>query len=461
MAKQNVIIFFTDDERFDTIAALGNKEISTPNIDKLVEEGTSFCRAHIPGGTVGAVCMPSRAMINTGRTLFHLKNSGSEIPDEHALMGETFKNAGYECFGIGKWHNGKKAYSRSFTGGGEIFFGGMNDHWNVPVFHYDPEGKYDQKLRETNNWYTSNKVSIRHGDHVHAGKHSSELFADCAIDCIKNRDTSKPFYMYLAFMAPHDPRTMPDEFRDMYDPDKITLPENYMEQHPFLYGVEEIRDEILAAYPRNEKEIRRHIAEYYGMISHLDHELGRVVEQLKAQGDYENTTIVFAGDNGLALGQHGLMGKQSCYEHSVRVPLIFKGAGIPKNKKCQSYAYLLDVFPTLCDLMDFEIPDSVEGKSLVPAIKEDKVIRDELYLAYGKLVRAVKNERYKLIEYRNEGVRQSQLFDLENDPHELNNLIDDPSKKEIIDELRARLLKLADEWGDKDNEIGKDFWKLF
>lgn len=129
--KTNIVFFFTDDQNFNTINALNNKEVITPSMDRLVKEGVSFTRAHIPCGTCGAVCMPSRAMLNTGRTLFHLDREGQEIPEEHTLIGEMLQSAGYRTFGTGKWHNGTRAYARSFSDGAEIFFGGMDDHWNV------------------------------------------------------------------------------------------------------------------------------------------------------------------------------------------------------------------------------------------------------------------------------------------------------------------------------------------
>ena len=174
--RPNVLFFLTDDQRFDTIAALGNKEIFTPNLDELVRNGTAFTQAHIPGGSVGAVCMPSRAMLNTGRTLYHIEKNGSNIPKEHALMGETFRKAGYCTFGTGKWHNGTSSYARSFTDGGEIFFSGMWDHWNVPVCNFDPTGEYANKSKVIVDHTHNNKVKYRNCDHMHFGKHSSELF---------------------------------------------------------------------------------------------------------------------------------------------------------------------------------------------------------------------------------------------------------------------------------------------
>lgn len=458
MKNPNILFFLTDDQRFDTIHALGNAEISTPNIDSLVLQGTTFTHAHIPGGTVAAVCMPSRAMLNCGKTLFNIEDSGSFVPENHALLGETLKENGYQTFGIGKWHQGKRAFSRSFTGGGEIFFGGMSDHWNVPVYNFDPSGEYSSCLKIVKNPDFSNKVFERHCDHVHSGQHSSKIFVDCAIDCIKTREKEKPFYVYLSFLAPHDPRTMPDKFKEMYDPEKISLPENFMKEYPFKFGAEEIRCEKLVAYPRDEAEIRQNIADYYGMISHLDDELGRVIQTLKDEGEYENTIIVFAGDNGLALGQHALMGKHTCYDNSVRVPLIFSGCNIPENKRTAEFAYLSDIFPTLCEMIDCEIPKSVDGTSLVANIINDEKLRDTLYFGYADVTRGVRNRKYKLIEYRHKGMEKTQLFDMKKDPWEINNIIKDPSKKEIVEELSKELIKYSKEWHDNTHPIGKNFW---
>ncbi|WP_168122045.1 sulfatase-like hydrolase/transferase [Paenibacillus sp. HB172176] len=460
--KKNILFFFTDDQRFDTIAALGNSAIHTPNMDELVRRGVSFTQAHIPGGTVGAVCMPSRAMLHTGRTLFHLERDGSVIPEEHALMGETFREAGYRTFGTGKWHNGPEAFNRSFEEGDEIFFGGMADHWNVPANHYDPSGAYPNRRRIIDNPFYERHISRENiCDHIHPGKHSSELFSDCAISWLEQADPAdaRPFFLYLAFMAPHDPRSMPERFKAMYDPDQIELPDNFLAEHPFDFGVSGIRDEVLAAQPRKQEEMKEHLAEYYGMISHLDHELGKVVDCLKRRGVYEDTIIVFAGDNGLALGQHGLMGKQSSYEHSVRVPLLFSGLGLPANERRNQYVYLLDIFPTLCELSEIDIPSSVEGISLLQAMSDpDAPTRDELYLAYGDCVRAVKNDRYKLIEYSTASMQATQLFDLNGDPSEKANLADNEEHKPLLHHLRTRLQFHREASGDDRHPVGQAFW---
>lgn len=455
----NILFLFADDQRFDTIAALGNEDIHTPHIDELVRSGTSFTHAHIPGGTCGAVCMPSRAMLHSGKTLFHLEKHGASIPSGHVLLGEVLQQAGYRTFGTGKWHNGTSSYARSFTDGGEIFFGGMADHWNVPACSYDPTGKYDKKAKQIRCAFVNNKVTVNICDHIHPGKHSTELFCRSAADWLDQYREDDPFFMYISFMAPHDPRSMPDRFLNMYDPEKIRLPANYMEEHPFHYGEQRERDELLAAYPRTENEIRRHIREYYGMISHLDDEIGNVLDALKRSGKYEETIIVFAADNGLALGQHGLMGKQNNYEHSVRVPLILTGPGIPTNEIRDSYVYLLDIFPTLCDMIGIDIPETVEGISFMPSIHHPGIpARETLYFAFTDKIRAVKDRKYKLIEYRYGGSEWTQLFDLEEDPMEMNNLFGRQEYSSVIMDLRNKLLEYKEAWGDEAHPVGRNYW---
>lgn len=455
--RPNILFFFTDDQRFDTIRALGNEHIVTPNMDVLVQQGTAFRNAYIMGGSCPAVCMPSRAMLMSGRTLFHLEGEGQSIPTEHVMLAEVLQQAGYETFGTGKWHNGSDTYARSFTRGAEIFFGGMEDHWNVPACSFDPTGRYELRCPVTRDPFYSNEIRYRQCDHITPGKHSSELFCEAAIDFLRNYDSEAPFFAYISFMAPHDPRTMPREYRDIYDPDGIPLPPNFMPEHPFDNGELCVRDEKLAPWPRTPEEIRRHIAEYYAMITHADAQIGRVLEMLEEVGQAENTIIVFSGDNGLAVGQHGLMGKQNMYDHSLHVPLIMSGPGIPRGEERDAFCYLLDIYPTLCELIGVPIPDSVEGKSLVPAIRGGDKIRDNLFFAYRDVQRSVRDERYKLIEYVVKGEQTTQLFDLQADPWELHNLVDDAVYSRHLQRLRAELVR----WRDELDDDKETFWRCY
>jgi len=439
--RPNILFFFTDDQRFDTIQALGCTDIATPNLDGLVARGTSFRNAYIMGGTCGAVCMPSRAMLMTGRTLFHLDDRGQTIPEDHVMLPEALRQDGYSTFGTGKWHNSPAAYARCFTDGGMVFFGGMDDHWNVAACDFDPDGEYPQEARRRRK-----------------GTHSSELFSDEAVRFLSEHQGDAPFFMYVAYMAPHDPRTMPRKYLDMYDPAEIPLPENFLPEHPFDNGELAVRDEKLAAFPREPDEIRQHLAEYYAMITHADAEMGRVLDALRESGHSEDTIVVFAGDNGLALGRHGLMGKQNMYEHSVHVPLVMSGPGIPEGEERPARCYLLDIYPTLCEMSGTPIPDSVEGKSLVPVLEDPALVgRETLLFAYRDLQRSVSDGRHKLIEYVVDGVRTTQLFDLQADPLEMHDLAGDRARSGQVEEFRGKLRV----WRDELDDWGDAFWEGF
>ena len=461
--KPNILLILTDDQRFNTIHALGNPEIQTPNLDRLAAEGAAFTHAHIPGGTSGAVCMPSRAMLHSGVTLFHLYEAGSAIPREHTTLGQCFREQGYTTIGIGKWHNGTESYARSFTDGDNIFFGGMWDHWNVPVCSFHPDGRYENKIQVIPNFQHANHPMELIAERIRPGVHSTELLTESALSFLRQeQDREQPFLLSLAYLAPHDPRSMPERFRNMYDPEKLQLPPNFTEEHPFPIGINasigEDRDENLAAHPRSGQEVRRHIADYYAMISHLDENIGKLLDCLEETGQRENTIVVFTGDNGLSVGCHGLMGKQSLYEDSIRVPLILSGPGIPKGERRDDYVYLLDIYPTLCDLAGLPAPASVEGQSFRPALEGRGQARADLYFAYTHLIRGVKDRRRKLLCYRLHP-EENQLFDLEADPWEMHNLYGDPACAAVRQRLEKRLLEYKAQWETPSSPFTRQFWQ--
>lgn len=454
--KPNILFLFADDQRAGTIHTLGNNEIMTPNIDKLAESGICFTNTYIMGGSSAAVCSPSRAMLMTGRHLYGIEKKGWESPilENTISMPETFKNAGYETFGTGKQHNGKEVFARGFTAGEEIMFGGMSDHWNVPVYHFDSTGKYDKRSPYIKEPGKNNKVEYRYNcDHIHQGKHSSDLFAEATIDFIEQHDSSKPFFAYVAFTAPHDPRSMPDEYLHMYDTSNIAIPSNFLPEHPWDFGEFKIRDEVLVGFPRTKTDVKVHLRDYYAMISHMDHQIGKIIEALKKSGDFDNTIIVFTADNGLALGQHGMFGKQNLYEHSIHVPFVITGTGIPENIKNEGLCYLYDVFPTLCDIVDIEIPETVQGESFSSCITEGKQAhRNEMFYAYKDFMRSYRKDGYKLIEYYVDGDRHSQFFNLEEDPYETTSLLDQPVHQFNYQEMKMEMIEYMELIGDT-NEI--------
>jgi arylsulfatase A-like enzyme len=253
---------------------------------------------------------------------------------------------------------------------------------------------------------------------------------------------------------------MPERFLRMYDPELIEVPKNFLPKHPFDLGRLRVRDELLAGFPRTPDEIRRHLAEYYAMITHLDFEIGRVLFELERTDRIEDPIVLLAGDNGLAIGQHGLMGKQNCYDHSVHVPLVLNGPDIPKGQQFDDFVYLMDIFPTLCELSGTATPDSVEGVSLCEALQDRHGgSRRSLFFAYEQFQRSVRDERFKLIEYAVRGKRTTQLFDLHNDPREMENLAGRSAAATTLERLRSELVKWKNAWGDEASLWGRKFWR--
>ncbi|MBN1511608.1 MAG: sulfatase-like hydrolase/transferase [Phycisphaerae bacterium] len=466
----HILFIFTDDQRFDTISALGNPEIATPNLDRLARRGTVFTHAHIMGSMTPAVCIPSRAMMLTGRALCSLEQDGRRIPREHTALPEWLRQNGYVTSHIGKWHQDRESHARCFSTGDKIFGfnsrGGWyevcNGHWHVPVHDFDPSGRYSERdgyhappIEPFEAPFETTKTN---------GRHSVEVFTDAAIDFLRTYPTSEagargePFFLYLAHVAPHDPRQYPERLRERYHADAVSLPENFAVRHPFDNGALLVRDELLEAHPRRPAAVRQHLADYYALIALIDEHVGRLLAALEETGQADNTLIVFSGDNGLAVGQHGLMGKQNLYEHSVRVPLVMAGPGVPEEQTSSTFCYLHDLFPTLCELAGLTIPPTVEGRSLVPALRDPSAaIRDTLHFAYRDVQRGVRVGDDKLIEYTVNGVRNTQLFDLASDPRETRNLAADPGCEETLDALRNRL----GEWRTEMNDVGvwgQAFW---
>lgn len=463
MDKPNIVFIVCDDLRYESIGVSGNSEVMTPNLDALACNGVSFDEAHIPGGCCGAVCMPSRAMIHGSKFPSDLKELGAVLPEEQSLLGEELQENGYQTIGIGKWHNGTAGYQRSFSDGDRIYFGGMWDHWNVPTHTYEPSGIYEDWKPFSKSSYTSNEVKLLNTNQIQQGTHSTDLFTDASIDFLRNKlDKSKPFFLYTAFMAPHDPRTMPQKYADMYQDLDVELPENFAAIHEFDFGVFDERDEVLEAYPRTPEKIKQHIRDYYAMITHIDDSVGRMVNELKEQGLYDNTIFIFTADHGLMLGQQGLMGKQNLYEPSVKVPLLMAGPGLPKNYRSDDFVYLMDIFPTLCDLLNIETPEDLRGESVLPLLAGEKAGRDHLYAGFLEIIRSYRTkDNFKFIAYQVEGEIHKQLFNLAEDPYETRNLAAEASYEEKVRELEAKLFKEAVQWNDLDFLQGQVFWENY
>jgi len=396
-ARPNVLLLLTDDQRADTIAALGNPVIKTPAMDSLARRGFVFRNAFCFGSNVPAVCLPSRNMLMSGRAYFRWE--GNFAPADKPNFPVALKQAGYVTY-----HHGKRGNSAEHI-----------------------QAKFDVSK------YLANDLDREGGE-------PGRTIVDEAIEFLKRKQAGgdhRPFFMYLAPPDPHDPRVAAPRYLDMYQRDRIPLPKNYMPLHPFDNGEMRIRDELLAPWPRTPEEIRRHLHEYYADITGLDHHVGRLLAALEGLGLSDDTIVIFSSDNGLAIGSHGLMGKQSLYEHSAKVPLILAGPGIPKGGS-DALVYLMDLLPTVCELVGAPVPADLDGKSLKGVIEgNSNSVRDTLFYAYRHVQRAIRDDRFKLILYPR--INKKQLFDLAGDPDELHDLSADPAQARRIEQMTAKL----------------------
>jgi arylsulfatase A-like enzyme len=421
--RPNILFIFADDMRADTVAALGNPNIQTPNLDRLVRSGLAFNRAYMQGGLNGATCVPSRAMLLSGRSLFRV--------DEKLLRDETwpaaFGHAGYATFVSGKWHNGRDSIAKSFQAARGMFVGGMGNPMQM-------------KLSDL----SGNQL----GPPESKGQHACATFADETIRFLTETKAGAPFFCYVPFDAPHDPHIVPDEFPIRYDATKIPLPPNFLPQYPWDNGEMLIRDEKLLPWPRTPEKVRAYLADYYRYVSYLDAQIGRVLDALAASPHATNTVVVFSADSGVACGSHGLIGKQNLYDlGSVRVPLLISGPGLPIGQRTDAMCYLFDVLPTLGKLCGVPAPKTSEGVEFTAALKDPaKPARSELMFAYKNVQRAVRNDRWKLIRYPL--INKTQLFDLQTDPYEIKNLADQPGQAAKVAELLALLARQQKEFGD-------------
>lgn len=474
--KPNFLFIFTDDQTYETIHALNNPEIETPNMDRLVDQGVTFTHCYNQGSWSGAVCVASRSMLITGQTVFRspqnkkyldswARFNKSDTITEVPLWTEVLSKNGYETFITGKWHNSDYALLKSFdkaTAIGKGFYETLDESGSNKQGYNRPSEQsqwtpWDERF--TGHWTPKVKDIVydqngtkKLGEPYKIKKHTSELYADAAISYLKERTRApeKPFFMYVAFNAPHDPRQSPKEFVDKYPPEKIALPPSYAEQHPFDQGDAKTRDEVLAPFPRTKEAVQLHLSEYYAIITHFDRELGRILEALEKTGEVENTYVILSSDHGLAVGQHGLMGKQNLYEHSVRVPLVVSGPGLSRGRKVTNKVYLQSLFATTCELASIEVPSTVEFRSIAPLVNglEYEGGEDYIFGAYKHFQRMIRSDKYKLIVYPH--LNKIQLFDMQKDPYETNDLIltANDSDKAIAGELLKKLIIKQQQLGD-------------
>jgi len=442
-ANPNVLFLFADDYCYEAIRAFGHTDIDTPNLDRLVKRGTTFTRAYNMGSWSGAVCVASRTMLITGRSVWNAESVYKTTDKERQAGGlwpQLMSQAGYRTYFTGKWHIQTDA-AKCFDVARHIRAGMPKDTPNSynrpPATGEDTWSPYDTSL----------------GGFWEGGKHWSEVVADDAVDYLGDaKQSGKPFFMYIAFNAPHDPRQAPKEYVDKYPLSRIAVPKNFLPEYPHKDSIgcgTSLRDERLGPFPRTELSVKVHRQEYYALISHLDAQIGRILDALEASGQADNTWIFFTADHGLAVGHHGLFGKQNMYDHSVRVPFIVAGPGVAKDRRNDTAIYLQDAMATSLDLAGAEKPAHVFFNSVRPLLsgKQKRSHYESVYGGYLELQRAITHDGWKLIAYPKAGVLR--LYHLAKDPMEMTDLAVDPKHAKQKRELFARLVSLQKSLADK------------
>ena len=464
--QPNIVFIFADDLTYSAINALGNKEIQTPNIDRLVNAGTTFSHAYNMGAWNGAVCVASRAMMISGRSVWNADKYRQEWLLGRGLYqtwGKLMENAGYDTYMTGKWHVDAKA-GGVFQNVVHVRPGMPKDAWKndemVENFKsiagtglspgkFMPVG-YNRPISEADSsWSATNP---KYGGYWEGGKHWSEVLKDDALGFVANtKESNKPFFMYLAFNAPHDPRQAPQKYLDKYPLQNISVPESWLPEYPFKDGIgngPELRDEALAPFPRTEYAIKKHIQEYYAIITHMDDQIGAILDNLEENGQMQNTFVIFTADHGLAMGKHGLLGKQTQFDHSIRVPFVIMGPNVPKGKIISSDIYLQDAMATSLDLAGAQKPGYLYFHSVMDMVEGHQVKSsyDGIYGAYVDLQRMIRKEGFKLIVYPR--LERVLLFDINNDPEEINDLSGEQGYQSKINDLFEDLIKLQQELND-------------
>lgn len=430
--RANILLLMSDDHHHAALSCAG-AQVRTPNLDRLAAEGVRFTHCFVPN----PICTPARAAIFTGQDNF--TNGcyffGMPIKGESATFAELLSEAGYETWFTGKWHNDGEPWTRGYTSGGPVWRGGVYNHRALPVF------EWGGKKRSP------------------AGKYSSEFFADAAIEFLQGRgEEAKPFCMVMSFTVPHDPWFAPPPFDAMYDPRDMEVPANFMAKPPFKFDAATfpgLRDQQQIPWPRPQWAIKAALAQYYGMLTHLDGQIGRVLDELQRQGVAEETLVIFVGDHGYSMGSHGFVGKQTMYEEGIRTPLLLR---LPQTKRGSravndALVSLMDLMPTICEAAGVGVPATGEGRSLLGLYRgESDWPRDRIFAAFesperhGMTTRAVRTKRHKYIQHLITG--EAELYDLEADPLEMRNLIKSEQHAKLRGDLEASLNEWRREIGD-------------
>ncbi|MCR2820591.1 arylsulfatase [Lederbergia panacisoli] len=449
--KPNILMIMVDQMRFDCLSSAGHPIVETPNIDQLAHEGVTFTNAYSATPT----CIPARAAVLTGMSQKSHGRVGYQDRvswDYPHMLPEEMSKAGYHTQCVGKMH----VYpSRNLCGfHNVVLHDGYLHHSrfkNTPYQEsFEQTDDYLPWLRErlgghkdlTDIGLDCNASAMSRPWHLPEEYHPTNWVVTQSIDFLRRRDPRKPFFLKMSFVRPHPPFDPPKTYFDYY---------MSMEMDEPVIGdwvkKDDNGDGLLPTSRRGivpKQRLRRARAAYYALIAHIDDQIGRFIQSLIEYQLYHNTVILFVSDHGELLGDHNFLAKSLAYEGSAKVPFILSDPGnllgIKKGTTCDKVVELRDIMPTLLNAADSEIPETVEGKSVIPLAKgQDAGWREYIHgeHTYGDLSHHfIVNGKEKYIWYSQTG--EEQFFDLEEDPQELNNVIHNNKR---ISRLRRILIK--------------------
>ena len=439
--RPNILWICTDQQRWDTIHALGNEHIRTPSLDALAETGVTFTHAYCQS----PICTPSRASFLTGMypSTVHACMNGNEHWDEAApLITKTLADAGYDCGLSGKLHlSTAQAHEPEIRPKAD----GYRRFW----FSHSP-GQGIGKGNQYTDWLESEghdyKALKEKYGYLPAPLHQSTWCADRAIDFIRE-ERSGSWLFSLNCFDPHPPFDPPQEYVDRFDVASLAGP---LFREADLEAQRRLSEINFQTKPTDPKDFdgKLHQAKYWAQIELIDENVGRILRALEETGQRDDTLIIFTSDHGDMVGDHGLRAK-GCrfYEGLVRVPLMISWPErFRQGLRSEALVELTDITPTLLELLGLPIPETMHGTSLLPILtgaadprSHREFVRSEYYGAlegpqsYATMIRT---RRHKLVNYHGHGL--GELFDMESDPGEFDNLWDDPQHAEVRFELMTR-----------------------
>ncbi|MCW9706629.1 sulfatase [Fodinibius salsisoli] len=456
LEKPNVLFIISDDLTATAVSAYGNKLDTTPNIDRLASEGVRFSRAY----SQYPVCGPSRASLMFGyypnaTTTYGYVSGRENVGDQRQSWSQLFKNNGYYTARVSKiYHMGVPIDIETGSNGTDDAASWV-ERFNSPGPEWKAEGEaelvqnnpYGNKSRQGGNVMTI--VEAEGGEQVHSDGKTAEKASE-----LIRKHKDEPFFLAVGLVRPHVPFVAPKEYFKPYPYEQVVLPPNVQNDWNDIppRGINYVTSVNARMSKEQEKKA---VAGYYASVSYMDAQVGKVLQTLKEEGLEDNTIVVFTSDHGFHLGEHRFWMKVSLHEESVKVPMIIKVPG-KEPAVSNSLVELLDLYPTVAELAGLEYSEHLQGKSLIPILDDpDNDVREAAFSMHrwrGKFSYMLRSDKWAYIQYDENASAGMELFDMENDAKQFNNLADNPQYQDVVADFQNRLQKKLKEV--RDNDLG-------